>query len=131
MIRNEMFKQFVVKNCKLGATRLNNNRNSNENETNETKWNFDTNRYIKRIAYYADYKYTSFIKFSFTRQRLRAREHLPDFQKKRKTPPKINTILMKITLSDSVYQRTLLYRYQAPTRKIVESLPEERSRMRV
>ena len=42
-------KKFVVTNCKEGATRFNSNQNSKEQ-------NFNTNKYLKRMHFYADFK---------------------------------------------------------------------------
>ena len=58
-------------------------------------------------------------------------KHLPYIRKKGETPPKSHR--MKTTPSDSAYQRTLLYRFQAPIYKMWNFvfLPEERSRMYV
>ena len=61
----------------------------------------------KEWAYNADSKYMNFIKFSITHQRLRASENSPDFLKRGETSPKSEKFLMKITPSDSAYQKTL------------------------
>ena len=61
----------------------------------------------KECVYNADPKYINFIKFSITHQRLRASENSPDFLKRRETSPTSERILMKITPSDSAYQKTL------------------------
>ena len=63
----------------------------------------------------------------------RAQEYLFDFQKKGKQTPKSHIILIKVTSSDSAYQKTLLKRFQAFICKNVEFctfLPEDRSQMR-
>ena len=67
----------------------------------------------KEWAYNANSKYINFIKFSITHKRLRAWENLPDFWKRGETSPTSEIILMKITPSDSAYQKTLLHRFQA------------------
>ena len=73
----------------------------------------------KESHFNADFKYISFIKFSVTHQMLRAGENLPYFRKKGETPPKSHIILMKITPSDSAYQRILPQRFQAPIYKML------------
>ena len=54
-------------NCKQGATRL----NSNQNSKKKKGILIDTS---KESDFYADFKYTSFIKFIFTHQKLRVWE---------------------------------------------------------
>jgi len=65
----------------------------------------------------------SFIMSSLTHHRLRARENLPNFLKKRgETPPKNHKILIRMTPLDLAYQRTVLWRFQTSICKNVELL---------
>ena len=73
----------------------------------------------KESNFYADFKYISFIKFSFTHQKLRASENLPYFGKG-ETTTKSHRILTKITPSHSPYQRTLQKIFQGLIYKNVE-----------
>ena len=102
---------------KKDVSRLNSNRNSKKLLKKRI---LIPTAILKESTFYADFKYMNSIKFSLTRQRLQDWENFPDFRKKEETLLKSQVILMKITQSDLVYHKTLLYRFQAPICKNVE-----------